>query len=94
MTTFRQNPDADLDYTRDWSDWLEPVDDTIDTSEWTVEAGLTKGSTSTTATTATVWLSGGTPGETYEVTNRITTVGGRTDSRTFEITIREAEDAL
>lgn len=84
---FDKDPDAVLDYTIDWSAWL--VSDTIATSDWSVQAGLTEDSDSNTTTTATVWLSGGAEGESYSVRNRITTAAGRTDDRT--ITIRVVE---
>lgn len=74
-----------LDYQVNWATWLGS--DTIVTSTWTVETGLTKDSISNTTTTATVWLSGGTVDETYEVVNTIVTTGGRTDYRTIVIEV-------
>jgi len=79
MPTITKDPNAVLDYTLDWSDWLEA--DTIAASTWTVDAGLTKNSDSFTDTTTTVWLSGGTAGQVYEALNRIVTAGGRTADR-------------
>jgi hypothetical protein len=87
VDTFYKDPDAVLDYQIDWSTWLGS--DTISTSAWTVQSGLTKGSDSKTDTTTTVWLSGGTAGQTYRVTNRIVTAGGRTDDRTFWVVVDE-----
>lgn len=84
-----KDPDARLDYMRDWSDWLAPVGDTIETSEWIVPDGLEASEESHDDTTATVWLAGGTVGTRYEITNRITTAGGRIDDRSFNITIRD-----
>ena len=84
---FPKDPDAVLDFTRDWSAWLGT--DEIVNSTWIAEAGITIDSSSNTLTTATVWLSGGTPFGAYIVTNRITTVGGRTDDRSFLITVAE-----
>lgn len=90
MADFTKDPDAKLDYTRDWSAWLAAAgDDTIDTSTWIVPAGLTAGAESQTDTSTTIWLSGGTVGERYSVTNRVTTTGGRIDDRTFTIDIRQ-----
>lgn len=82
-----KDPDAVLDYVIDWETYLDG--DTIATSEWEVDDGITKDSDTNDTTTATIWLSGGTAGEDYEVTNRITTAGGRTDDRTIKIKIKE-----
>jgi hypothetical protein len=65
----------------DWSAWLG--DDTIESSTFEAPAGLTKVDEDSDGTTATVWLSGGTDTETYEVVNQIVTAGGRTDERTI-----------
>jgi hypothetical protein len=86
MTLYQKDPDATLDYKRSWSDWLV-AGDTILTSTWIVPIGLTKTSESNTTTTATVWLSGGTVGQSYEITNRITTAQGRTDDRSIQIVV-------
>jgi hypothetical protein len=85
--SFIKDPNAVLDYTIDWSTWLEG--DTISTSDWTVPTGLTEASDSNTTTTATVWLSGGTAGQEYTVTNRIVTAGGRTEDRSIYIRVEE-----
>lgn len=82
-----KDPDAVLDYTVNWTEWLG--DDRIDTSTWIIPAGLTKDSDSHNGLEAIVWLSGGTAGDRYEVTNRITTTGGRTDDRTVSISVSE-----
>ena len=82
-----KDPDAVLDYAIDWEKWLNG--DTIATSEWTVPAGIVAGARSNTDTTTTIWLAGGTVGETYAIENRITTLGGRIQDQPFKITIRE-----
>jgi hypothetical protein len=86
-----KDPDAELDYTRDWTTYLGA--DTIATSTWIVPTGITLGTgakaPTNNTTSATVWLSGGTPHGAYLITNRITTAGGRTDDRTFLLTIAE-----
>jgi hypothetical protein len=38
---------------------------------------------------ATIWLKGGTLGTEYTVTNKIVTTAGRTDERSFTITIED-----
>ena len=76
-----------LDYVVDWSNWLGA--DTISTSVWNAEVGITQDSETETTTTATIWLSGGTNNSTYLVTNQIVTVAGRTAERSFRITIED-----
>lgn len=83
--TFIKDPSAVLDYSIDWSDWLEG--DTISTSTWTVPSGLSNTSESKTNTKTTVWLSGGAVAQFYTVTNRVVTAGGRTDERSIVIVI-------
>ena len=86
---FTKDPEAVLDYTIDWTKWLDEVGDTIATSTWIVPSGLTKVTETNTSKNATVWLSGGTDGTNYTVTNRITTAAGRTDDRSISIRVRE-----
>lgn len=83
-----KDPDATVDYERDWSLWMA-AGDTIVTSTWIVPTGLTKTDESNTTTTATVWLSGGAVGETYRVTNRIVTAQNRIDDRSLQIVVCE-----
>lgn len=87
MEVFRKDGAATLDYRVDWEEWLDG--DTIATSTWTVPAGLTQGAATNSTTTATVWLSGGTVGTTYQVTNRVVTAAGRTDERSFRVYVTE-----
>ena len=82
-----KDPDAVLDYQVDWTSWLDG--DTIATSTWVVPAGITEDSSSNTTLVTTIWLSSGTVGDRYEVLNRITTDGGRTDDRTTVILVTE-----
>jgi len=84
-TVFRKDVDAILDYQIDWSDWLGS--DTIATSTWTIPSGITQDSATNTNTTATVWLSGGTAGTAYTLTNRITTAAGRTQDQSIVILV-------
>lgn len=84
---FTKDPDAKLDFTLDWALFLGA--DTIATSAWTLPSGITQSSPapSNTATTTTIWLTGGTLGLEYELVNRITTAGARTDDRTLRIRV-------
>ena len=86
--SFVKDPDATLDYQVDWTTWLSGDSDTISSSTWTISgSGLTEDSSSNTTQVATIWLSGGTEGSSYEVTNRIITANGRTADRTIYIVI-------
>lgn len=87
MAGFIKDPDATLDYKIDWSNWL--LNDVIDSSTWILESGLTEAASTNDTTTATVWISGGSPGVNYTVKNRIVTAGGRTDERSFTLRVRQ-----
>ena len=89
MKGFVKDPDALLDYTLDWTPWLGG--DTIDSSVWILETGITSpgNSVSSEQDKTTVWIQGGEAGSTYKATNRVTTAGGRTDDRTIIINVRE-----
>lgn len=88
-----------LDYTINWRDTSDATFDplfesgeTISTSTWSAESGITIGTpvSTNTTTTSTVWISGGTVrGNPYKVTNTVTTSAGRTYTRTLYIHIVE-----
>lgn len=80
-TLFYKRAAGVLDYTENWATWLGS--DTISTSTWVAETGITIDSETETDTTAIVWLSGGTVGNVYTVTNTIITAAGRTQTRTI-----------
>lgn len=68
-------PNDNYKYTVEWA--AELGADTISTSSWTVESGITNdGDTTDNVTQTTIDLSGGTAGTTYTLTNQITTAGG------------------
>ena len=79
-----KDPSDVVDYTLDWSDVLSGSE-VISTSTWTVPAGITKDSDSEADTTTTIFLSGGTAGEEYQITNRIVT--DNATARTYEKSI-------
>ena len=91
LGTKTKDPADRLDYTIDYSTQLRRETDTIAGSTWTVPAGLTfnpaEASFSTTAATA--WISGGTAGTDYIVTNRITTTEGRVYERSFTLRVKD-----
>lgn len=90
MADWQKTKDAAdvVDYQIDWSTWLE-TGETISTSSWSVDTGLTKDSDSNTTTTATIWVSSGTAGTAYKAYNTITTSAGRTQKKYIEIIIQE-----
>jgi len=83
-----KDPDAVLEYTLDWTDWLADVSDTITSASVTVN-GVTKASDSNTTVKVTAWISGGTVGQMPSATYLIVTAGGRTDERTIYFNIRQ-----
>lgn len=84
-----KDPDAVLDYTFDWTAWLTPIADTIQSHVVTVD-GVTLDSSSISGTTVIAWISGGTLGTNATVTCQITTAAGRTDERHFMLKIAES----
>ena len=84
-----KDPNAVLDYTFDWTAWLDDVADTIATRQVVVPSGITLDSSSIAGKKVIAWLSGGTAGQTYQITCRITTAGGRTDDRSIFVKIKE-----
>lgn len=85
-----KDPEEVLDYDLDWSSRL-PDGDAITTSAWALssppDSALVINSETETTTVTKVWLSGGTLGQTYELTNHITTVGGRQMEQTCQLVI-------
>lgn len=80
MSIFVKSPNATLDFGFDWSDWLDSGE-TIEASSWSVPSGLTNVGDSFSTTQTKIWLSGGTAGTEYTVTNTIET----TESATEEV---------
>lgn len=85
-----KDPDSKLDYGINWLSWLDG--DTISASTWIVPAGITKDpvlADDFTATTTRIWLTGGTAGTTYELTNRITTAAGRIQDHSVKVKVKD-----
>ena len=84
-----KDPEEVLDYQVDWSDRLGADD--IVASTWTIPVGgaaLTINSNSFTVTHTLIWLAAGTLGITYQLTNHITTLGGRQMEQTIKLKIK------
>lgn len=81
---FDKDPQADLDYSINWADWL--AGDTLVTSAWaTADSTIALGTDTNDDTVTVIWLSGGTLGKSYKVVNTVTTAFGRTEQRTLTI---------
>lgn len=80
--------DAVLDYAMTWT--LDDGD-TLDTATWAIDdppdASLEIDSQAVVAGVPTVWVSGGTEGQSYRLRCRIVTDEGRTDDRTYLIRV-------
>lgn len=76
LAIVRKDPDAELPYSIDWNAWLL-AGQTVVSSTWVADTGITimGGANMPTLASpiATVWLSGGTPGTDYIITNHVTT---------------------
>lgn len=86
-----KDPNEVLDYVMDWSARLAD-DDEITASSWTIApvtaSPLTADSNSFTASSATIWLSGGLLGTKYTLTNRVVTDDGRTMDQSVTLKIK------
>ena len=86
-----KDPDAILDYTFNWSPWLN-TGDSIQSGSFIItgqDSDLVQSGTDIKDRAAVVLLSGGTVGNIYSITSRIITVDGLKDDRTKTITISE-----
>jgi hypothetical protein len=81
-----KDPRAILDYVVNLS--AELGADSLATVTWSIDPGIVKSSDSVTTKAATVWLDGGTDGQTYKVTLFYVTLGGRQDTRSFLVPVR------
>lgn len=84
----RKDPEAVLDYTFDWTDYLVAIGDTISSYEITVTGGVVIDSHSRQDGIITVWASGGTVGTPVKLKCRIVTAGNRTDEFSVNLYIK------
>lgn len=82
-----KDPDDVLDYSLDWTSWLDEGD-TVASVVWDVPEPLVEGAASEEDGVTTVFISGGEHGEKYIVGCRITTTGGRTRDQSVELRVR------
>ncbi len=91
MYAATKDPQAKLDYGFNWSPWLYPGD-YVATSTWTIsgpDSVLVNSKTWVTGSETGVWLTGGTVGFRYLVTNHVVTFQGREDDRTIFVTVQQ-----
>ncbi len=84
------------DYDINYTDWLTPIQDTVNTAVATIECLTAPIDSAMVCTEINVeptyvkfWVSGGTPGKKYKLTSLIETVGKRTDESELIFTIKE-----
>ena len=85
-----KDPDSNLDYGFDWTDWLV-TGESIASSSWILPSDLVEESTIFSANKTSIYFSGGVSGYTYTVTNRIVTdsTPPRTEDRSFTLPCRQ-----
>lgn len=89
-----KDPNDVADYVINWAEDDDgnpglAAGDPLSSSTWIVPDGITKDSDTFDDETTTIWLSGGTAGETYSLINRVTTSGGRTFDQTGKLKMKE-----
>jgi hypothetical protein len=85
---YAKTPQAVLDYSIDWSAWLDS--DTLSGSSWFASPpGIVIKATTKDNSRTTVWLAGGVSGVTYTITNQIRTLAGRTEERSLTILVMD-----
>ena len=90
-----KDPDELDDYKLDWTARLAPDSDDISTSAWSIVTDMTGDPSplaieteSFTLSSTTVWLSGGTIGNTYQLLNHVVTTGGRVLEQTVQLKVK------
>ena len=88
MTQTRNLPKGELSVLNiglNWAEWLET--DTITLSEWTADAELTLTRKQNTTTATSCFVAGGILNKSYQITNKITTLDGKVETRYVTIVI-------
>lgn len=98
--TFQKDPDVIKTLTINWVTPISGLNNgslndigylqgrTILSSSFIVQSGITNDSDTNTTTSASITLSGGTIGQDYLVTNRISISDGNTEDRTIKVQVR------
>lgn len=91
MDVYTADPTSVLDYSKDWSSFLEPGE-TIASSTWAIPDGIDEPVgkiQSISGSVTTVWLTGGTVETLYELTNHIVTSDGREQDDSLGVYVRD-----
>lgn len=92
MSFLLKDPEALLDYAVDWGAEYLSGDALVDSS-WSISPAEADGATIAGSAfdllIATVQVAGGRPGRIYRVTNHVTTVSGREDSRSIILRVEK-----
>lgn len=84
---YQKDPTEKKDYAIDWTAHLA-AGESITTSTWSAEpAGLIQATPTNVAGVTTTWISGGTTGVEYRVTNHVVTNQGREFERSFLLNV-------
>jgi hypothetical protein len=89
-----KDPQDEVDYSINWTKQLTELGvliDTIVASDWDVPDGIDMEDETFTDTRTVIWLSGGTAGSRYQLTNQITTANNPPRKLSQTITIRVKE---
>lgn len=87
---FEKDPDTLTYFTVDWGPDLRPGESLQGTPSWSVPDGLTKSSELVSGNIATLWVSGGTVGQSYACRCRATYDSGRSEDWTIYIVVKES----
>lgn len=82
-----KGPAEELDFVNDLT--AELGTDTISTSAWVLDTGITLGVNTNTTTASLAWISSGVLGMTYKIVNTIVTSAGRTHVREWYLRIQD-----
>jgi len=90
LAKFEKQPSEIQDYDIDFSEYLDALTDTASSATVTGEIGITVNAFALSGKVVKVWLSGGDNGETYKITVRLTTSGGRVREADIKVKVKEA----
>jgi hypothetical protein len=96
LEKFVKQPSEVKDYDIDYTAWLTPINDEVDTTAIAIvctsdpqDSSLVCDSIMLTPSSVKLWISGGTNGQKYKLTATTSTTGGRVDESELVFTIKE-----